>query len=151
MKAPPLIYGIITIHAIFRKFELMRNLLAVILIVVPVLVFSQEEIKLKKKYLGHYKGTIDSYLLDTGNEIMTVGETAIYVEIGKDDKIKVTIGSREIQGTYHVMFKAKTYYLLDAQMEGQLATERIMVYKRGKHIARDGMYPQPVTELTKFK
>lgn len=129
----------------------MRKLLTVILILIPVFSFSQKDVKLKKKYLGHYKGTIDSYMLDTGNEIITVGSSAIYVELSGDDKIKVTIGSREIQGTYTVMFKAQTYYLLDAQMEGQIATERIMVYKTGRHIARDGMYPQPVTELKKFK
>ena len=50
-----------------------------------------------------------------------------------------------------VMFEAQKYFLLDVKIEGQLATERIMVYKRGKKLSRDGMYPQPVTELRKKK
>jgi hypothetical protein len=121
-----------------------------ILFLAPLLAFSQKEIKLKKKYFGKYKGTVSSYKVDTGNEVMQVGESAIYVNLAKE-QISVTVGKNKMYGTYDVMFEAKKYFLLDATIEGQLATERIMVYKRGKKIARDGMYPQPVTELKKYK
>ena len=46
--------------------------------------------------------------------------------------------------------KAKTYFLVDAKIDDQLATERLIIYKRGRKISRDGMYPQPVTELKKY-
>jgi hypothetical protein len=36
-------------------------------------------------------------------------------------------------------------------MEGQLAGERIVVYKHGKKISREGLYPQPNTFLFKVK
>jgi hypothetical protein len=112
--------------------------------------FAQKEIKLKRKYFGNYKGQISSYKLDTSNEILDVGSTPIYIQINSNDVI-LTVGTRELRGFYEVMFEAKKYYLLEAELRGQVAPERIMVYKRGKHIARDGMYPQPVTELKKFK
>ena len=128
----------------------MRSIVLTILFLAPLLAFSQKEIKLKKKYFGKYKGTVSSYKVDTGNEVMQVGESAIYVNLAKD-QISVTVGKNKMFGTYDVMFEAKKYFLLDAKIDGQLATERIMVYKRGKKIARDGMYPQPVTELKKYK
>lgn len=128
----------------------MRSFVVFILILAPVMAFSQKEIKLKKRYFGKYKGTVSSYKIDTGNEVLTVSESAIYVTIAKD-QISVTVGKNKMYGNYTVMFEAKKYYLLDANIDGQLATERIMVYKRGRKIARDGMYPQPVTELKKFK
>jgi len=36
-------------------------------------------------------------------------------------------------------------------MDGQLAGERIVVYKKGKKISRDGLYPQPNAFLYKRK
>ena len=128
----------------------MRALLIILFTLCTINSFAQKEINLKRKYFGNYKGQIASYKLDTSNEIIDVGSTAIYVELNKDDVI-ITIGTRELRGFYEVMFEAKKYYLIEAELQGQVAPERIMVYKRGKHIARDGMYPQPVTELKKFK
>jgi len=127
----------------------MRKLLFVFLILIPIISSAQNEIELKKKYFGKYKGTIPAYKIDVGDEIVEVGASAIYVEIGKKD-IKLTIGNNTLKGTYEVMFKAKAYYLLDATIDGQLATERIIVYKRGRKLSRDGMYPQPVTALKKI-
>ena len=121
-----------------------------LLFILPLLVSAQKEINLKKKYLGKYKGEIAGYNIDTGEKIMRVNSSPIYVELNKKD-ILITIGSNILKGTYEVMFKAQTYYLVDAKIEGQLATERIIVYKRGRKIARDGMYPQPVTEMKKYK
>lgn len=111
--------------------------------------FSQKEIKLKKKYYGKYKGVIPAYKMNSNNEIVEVGETAIYIDIFKD-QIMVKVGNNVRYGTYEIMFKADKYFLLDATIEGQLATERVMVYKRGKKLARDGMFPQPVTELERY-
>lgn len=127
----------------------MRLLLLTLLFVFPLSAFSQKEIKLKKKYFGKYKGVIPAYKMNANNEIVEVGETAIYIDIFKE-QIMVKVGNNFRYGTYEVMFKADNYFLLDATIEGQLATERIMVYKRGKKIARDGMFPQPVTELERY-
>lgn len=128
----------------------MRLFVITILFLVPALAFSQKEVKLKKRYFGKYKGTVSSYKIDTGTEVLAVGESAIYINLAKE-QISVTVGKHKMYGTYTVMFEADKYYLLDATIDGQIATERIMVYKRGRKIARDGMYPQPVTELKKYK
>ncbi|MDX2362220.1 MAG: hypothetical protein QNK23_15545 [Crocinitomicaceae bacterium] len=105
---------------------------------------------MKKKYFGTYMGTIPAYKMDTGDEVVEISSSTIYVQINKED-IVINIGKNELHGTYMVMFAAKTYYLLDINIDDQLANERILVYKRGRRLSRDGMYPQPVTELKKYK
>ncbi len=128
----------------------MQRLFFIFIFIIPFFFSVQKEITLKRKYLGKYKGEIPSYNIDTGEKIMKVSATAIYIEIGKGE-IWITIGNNKARGTYKVMFKAKDYYLLDCKMEGQLATERIMVYKRGRKISRDGLFPQPLSNLKKYK
>ncbi|MCH2224235.1 MAG: hypothetical protein MK066_05645 [Crocinitomicaceae bacterium] len=128
----------------------MRRLLLFLLIVFPLMLSAQKEIKLKRKYFGKYKGMVAGYQMNSGIELIDIGETPIVVLIDKE-QIYITIGDRKLVGTYTVMFKAQKYYLLDAEIDGQLANERILVYFRGKRISRDGMYPQPVTELKKTK
>jgi len=123
--------------------------------IIPLLLFpfvlnAQKEIKLKRKYLAKYEGTVPAYSMGSALEVVDVEETPITVTIGKSF-IYTTIGDRKLQGTYEVMFEADTYYLLDATMTGQMVNERILVYKRGKRIARDGMYPQPLADLTKTR
>jgi len=128
----------------------MRKFAIILMILIPLGSFSQKEAKLKKKFFSHYKGIIPPYQMDIGDSTIQVSSASIYVEITKDS-LFVNIGNNKLRGTYYVMFAAKTYYLLEANIDGQLATERIMVYKRGRHISRDGMYPQPVAELKRYK
>jgi len=128
----------------------MGKIAVFILMFLPLVSFGQKEVSLKKKYFGNYVGDIPAYKMDTGSGVVQVSSSAIYVSIEKEG-ITVTIGNNKLTGTYDVLFEAKTYYLLDAKMEGQIAAERIMVYKREKHIVRDGMFPQPVSDLKKVK
>lgn len=128
----------------------MKRLFFFLILFIPLTFSIQKELTLKRKYLGKYKGEIPSYNIDTGEKIMKVSSTAIYIEIEKDS-IWITVGNNKNQGTYEVMFKAQTYYLLDCKMENQLATERIMVYKRGRKLSRDGLFPQPLSNLKKYK
>ena len=127
----------------------MVKLILTLLLIIPFSLSAQKEYTLKSRFLGQYKGEISSYNIDTGKKIMKVSSSAIYIELEKE-KITITIGNNQLTGTYAVMFKAKKYYLIDARIEDQLATERIIVYKRGRKLSRDGMYPQPVTELLKY-
>ena len=124
----------------------MRKILILLLLIMPTILTAQKEVSLKKKFFGRYAGTIPAYKLDSGFDIIEVSSSAIYIVLS-DGAISVIIGNNKLNGSYEVMFEAKTYYLLDAKMDGQLATERILVYKRGKRLSRDGMYPQPVSEL----
>ena len=127
----------------------MVKLILTLLLIIPFSLSAQKEYTLKSRFLGQYKGEISSYNIDTGKKIMKVSSSAIYIELEKE-KITITIGNNQLTGTYTVMFKAKKYFLIDARIEDQLATERIIVYKRGRKLSRDGMYPQPVTELLKY-
>lgn len=124
------------------------KLIFFLILIFPFALSAQKEIKLKRKYLAKYEGVVPAYSMGSALEIVDVDETPITVTIGKEF-IYTTIGDRKLQGTYEIMFEADTYYLLDATMTGQLANERILVYKRGKKIARDGMYPQPLSDLKK--
>lgn len=126
----------------------MRQLIIILSIIAPLSLVGQKEVKLKKKFFGAYKGEIPAYKLDIGDEVVDVSSTSIFVDLQEDD-ITISIGNNVLKGKYEVMFEAKSYYLLDVDVENQLANERIMVYKRGKKIARDGMYPQPLAEMSK--
>jgi len=112
----------------------------------------QKEVSLKKKYFGKYIGEVPSYTykIDIGSGIVQISSSSIYVFIDKD-VIVLEVGNNKLTGSYDVLFKARAYYLLEAKMEGQIATERIMVYKRGKHLSREGMFPQPFSDLIKSK
>lgn len=120
------------------------------LLISPFASVAQKEITLKRKYLGKYEGVVPAYSIGSALEIVDVDETEITITIG-NEFIYATIGARKLQGTYTIMFEADDYFLLDATMTGQLANERILVYKKGKKIARDGMYPQPLADLKKTK
>lgn len=126
----------------------MRHLLIIGLLLLSVQSLAQKEIVLKKKFLGAYKGTIPAYMMDTGEQILEVSSTNIFVNI-TDADITISIGNNSLHGSYVVMFEAKDYFLLDVKIDNQLANERILVYKQGKRISRDGMFPQPIAELSK--
>jgi hypothetical protein len=49
------------------------------------------------------------------------------------------------------LFDTKSYYLLEVKLENQFAPERLMVYKKGKKIIREGIRPQPDALLLKQK
>jgi hypothetical protein len=113
-------------------------------------VFSQKPVVLKSKFFGTYKGEIASFQMDSGKELVDVDSSMIAVTIA-DSTVEIAVGKNQLKGKYTVMFEAKTYYLLDCKIEGQLAGERIVVYKKGKKISRDGLYPQPSATLSRSK
>ncbi|TNE76885.1 MAG: hypothetical protein EP333_01895 [Bacteroidetes bacterium] len=126
-----------------------KLLLTCVAILFVSLSWSQKEISLKRKYFGKYKGIVSSYTYKEANKLIEVSETTIYVDLFKEE-IRIKIGANEMTGSYVVMFEANDYYLVDAKMEGSIVTERIIVYKKGKRIGRDGIYPQPVSELMRY-
>ena len=128
----------------------MKHILLIGLLLTSGLVFGQKDISLKKKFRGYYEGTIPEYSIQSNGELHFVSSTPISITIGAD-VVQVRVGNNEMMGTYEVMFKAEKYFLLDVDIDGQLANERIMVYKKGKKLSRDGMFPQPVTTLKKIK
>ena len=129
----------------------MRRSILLGVFLLPLLLLAQKQVDgLKKKYFGTYEGEINSFQLDSGKDLVSVDSTGVSVEIG-DSTVFITIGKNLLRGKYTVLFEAKAYFLLDCRMDGQLAGERIVVYKKGKKISRDGLYPQPNAFLYKRK
>lgn len=124
----------------------MRYLLFIFILSLPIVSEAQKEVTLKKKFLKSYSGIIPSYSMDVGDNVVEVTATPISIRIEKDS-IFFEIGQNQFQGVYTVMFEAKKYYLLNAEIDGQFANERIMIHKQGRTISRDGLYPQPMAEL----
>ncbi|MES2800403.1 MAG: hypothetical protein V4638_10345 [Bacteroidota bacterium] len=113
--------------------------------------FAQKvNVELKKKYFGTYAGTISSFQLDTGTDLVEVGSERIQITI-QQDSVLFQIGRNKLKGPYSVLFEVKKYYVLDCKIPGRLAQERVVVYKQGKKISRDGLFPQPSSTLTKVK
>jgi hypothetical protein len=128
-------------------------MLKALVIVIPLIsgvVLAQKPVVLKSKFFGTYKGDIAAYQLDSGKELVDVKPSAIQITIA-DSTVCIAVGQNKLKGTYKVMFEAKAYFLLDCKIEGQLAGERIVVYKKGKKISRDGLYPQPSATLYRSK
>jgi hypothetical protein len=128
----------------------MNRFLFLVLLIFPVLLSAQQQIELKKKYLGNYEGNIPAYQLDSGKEIVDVDLTPIQIQI-TDKNVFLQIGKNKLSGTYTIMFEAKSYFLLDCRIDNQLASERIVVYKKGNKISRDGLFPQPSVQLERTK
>lgn len=128
----------------------MRCWIFLSLLFIPILANSQSGIDVKNKYLGKYKGTIPAFQIQSDQTLMDVSASAIYIDIQSDDAIGIKIGNQQMQGTYRVLFKAKSYYLIEARMEGETYAERLKLYFKGKTIMREGLYPQPNTELEKY-
>jgi len=136
-------------YSINAYIRYMRNWSFLLFFWVPAILFGQENISLKNKYFGKYKGTIAAYKIQSDKAILEVGASAIYIDIA-EDVIDVKIGNLQMHGTYRVLFKTKNYYLLEARMEGESYAERIKIYVKGGRAEREGLYPQPNVELEKI-
>jgi hypothetical protein len=128
----------------------MKNVLFLFSLFLCSIALSQKPIELKKKYLGSYTGTIATYKLDTGEDLVDIEREKISVLI-ETNTVQFKIGRNTLSGTYTVLFEAKKYYVLDCIIPGRLAGERIVIYKQGKKISRDGLFPQPSAMLSKDK
>ncbi|MBU2018555.1 MAG: hypothetical protein KJ941_02820 [Bacteroidetes bacterium] len=107
-----------------------------------ITLFSNAQDRLKNKYLGTYTGKINSYKMETAGYLMDVSEAKIEIDLGAN-LMKVSVGNSAFSGPYKILFEAKDYYVLEARLVDQPVPERIIVYKRGKKISRDGLFPQP--------
>lgn len=128
----------------------MRSFIFVCLTIFSFVSFGQKPVKFKRKYRGDYEGVVPGYTYQNGVNTVEVGSASIRINI-TSDSVFVYIGKLSYKGVYNVMFKADTYLLLECDMDGVLANEKLLVYTRGKKISRDGIFPQPVTELKKVK
>jgi hypothetical protein len=131
--------------------KISTRLIAVVFILTSFFATSQTLVtNLKKKNLGIYQGEIPSYnyLMDTLS--ISVDKTLIEILL-TDNAINITIGRINKKGSYHILFKGKDYYVIDAFFEGDILTERLVLNEKRKTIMREGSYPQPNATLKKSK
>jgi hypothetical protein len=121
-----------------------------IVLLVFIVAHSVFHAQVKKNLLGTYAGQISSYTLNTGLQSFKVEAVLIEVKISSDS-LSVQIGNTTVKGTYEILLDKPNYYVLVGKMENQLADERIILYKKGKKISREGIQPQPDALLEKKK
>jgi hypothetical protein len=106
--------------------------------------------QVKKNLFGTYTGQISSYTLNTGLQSFKVEAVSIEVKVSSDS-LFVQIGNIAVKGNYEILLDKPNYYVLVGKMENQLADERIILYKKGKKLSREGIQPQPDAMLEKKK
>ena len=124
----------------------MKNVLLIGFLLLSSSGFGQS---LKKKQFGVYEGIIPAYVLDLGEGVINVKPETIRIEITAAS-ITQTIGTAVQSGTWEVLDGDQDMTVLLFHPEDSLVTEHITVYKKGKKITRDGIYPQPQVELKKL-
>jgi hypothetical protein len=126
----------------------MRKLFFLLTLLVGFTSVAQTSGQLKKRFLGTYTGFIPSYKTVSSN--IQVDSVALTIELSSN-QLRFSLGKLEFEGEYTILLETASYYILECKMEDRIANERIMVYKRGKKISRDGLFPQPNATLYKLR
>jgi hypothetical protein len=124
-----------------------KNLFVVLVFFLCGLQLSAQN-RLKRRYYGTYEGQINEYPLGAGKKLIQVSSVPIRIEINAG-YLNIQVGKLNTRGTYTILFEADDYYVLDALMDSHNIGERIVVFKRGRKISRDGLFPQPSARLFK--
>ena len=105
--------------------------------------------QIKKKDLGTYQGTIPSYKINNGSQLLEVASCNITVSLDKDS-LKLVIGSKTCSGAYVVKkIKRRTYNIHLTTPHSQLE-EVFRLEGKEREILRKGLFPQPDCELIKL-
>jgi len=96
---------------------------------------------LPRKFRKTFTGTIPSYYIHGGNQLLEVGETDIEVSFSKTT-IELKVGGQQYSGTYSSTRK-KSIYKIDTEMENLHVNELLELNKKTKVLVRRGISPQP--------
>lgn len=128
-----------------------RYLILILCLIAPYVSKAQTKVsELKNKHFGQYVGEIPAYNYVVDTSTIEVDLTPIEIDI-KSNSIEMTIGKLQRKGSYHILFKGKNYYVIDAYFEKEAVSERIILNEKDKTIIREGMYPQVNAVLRKQK
>ena len=108
-------------------------------------VFGQS-VKLKKKYLKAYDGTLPSYSINLGEEIVKVNSEYLKVTL-KKDSLFVLVGKVKYGGTYKVEKITKKEYKITGAMEETGIPALFFLDLKNKTLLRKGVFPQPESLL----
>ncbi len=105
--------------------------------------------QLKKKNLGVYSGTIPSYTMAAGEQVLDVSSTGIQIELKADKQVTETIGSVPTNGTYTVASETKTEIFITVNYPNAMVQEELVLNRKTHELERKGFYPQPGCILKK--
>lgn len=106
-----------------------------------------QTVKLKKKYLKAYDGTLPSYSINLGEEIVKVNSEYLKVTL-KKDSLFVLVGKVKYGGTYKVEKITKKEYKITGAMEETGIPALFFLDLKNKTLLRKGVFPQPEALLT---
>ena len=106
-----------------------------------------QSIKLKKKYLKVYDGTLPAYSINLGEEIVKVNSEYLKVTL-KKDSLFVLVGKVKYGGTYKVEKITKKEYKITGAMEETGISALFFLDLKNKTLLRKGVFPQPEVLLT---
>jgi hypothetical protein len=120
-------------------------------ILVCLFLHSNVSAQVKKSYFGKYVGTIAAYEMSAGaSERIQIGTSAIEIQLSAKE-IVVVIGTKTNKGIWTLVSENKTNFVIEGKMDNSSATEKILIYKKGKKIVREGIRPQPDVMLKKAR
>lgn len=125
-------------------------LLLLILVVMPFGGQTQTLVSsVKKKYLGKYEGVIPSYTVSADTSQYEVEKVAISIDLTSKEVLK-RVGRLEQHGTYKILFKDKSYYVIELHFPAFALTEKWMLKEKSKELIREGGLNLPAVRL-KYK
>ena len=106
-----------------------------------------QSIKLKKKYLKVYDGTLPAYSINLGEEIVKVNSEYLKVTL-KKDSLFVLVGKVKYSGTYKVEKITKKEYKITGAIEETGIPALFFLDLKNKTLLRKGVFPQPESLLS---
>lgn len=105
--------------------------------------------QIKKKDLGTYKGSIPSYKINNGSQLLEVASCSITVSLDKDS-LKLVIGSKTYSGAYVVKKIKRRAYNIHLTTPHSQIEEVFRLDGKEREMLRKGIFPQPDCELFKL-
>ncbi len=106
--------------------------------------------QVKKRDQGVYKGIISSYEINTGQKLIEVDSSEIFIKLEKSN-FAIKIDTVEYKGSYEVEKREKRNYVLKVKTDYSDITEEIILFGKDKFMKRKGIFPQPDAHLIKLK
>ena len=105
--------------------------------------------KIRRKNFGEYSGTIAPFELVIDTVSVKVSGAPIVVHFEKELHLfSQTIGDSQLTGTWEITKKTTAIIYLQVAFPGNIF-EQYELYLTDKKMVRNGMYPQPNTQLMK--
>ena len=104
--------------------------------------------QIKKKDLGHYTGTIESYKINSGQELLTVEACPISITLNKENLL-LKIGLKEYTAAYRINKLERRSYIITVSIPYSDLEESFSLNGKNKEMLRKGLFPQPDCTLKK--